>query len=148
MNKKMILDCETKKMEKIRSFQVGHKWKKIGAILAMLSFAIIFVNKFSINDAVLRLGAKYCFIIGLLLVSLSKEKIEDELVAQLRMQSYSFAFIIGVAYTLILPFTTFLVSSIIEPGKEGIRDYGDLSILTIFLLCQVGYFELLKRFHK
>jgi hypothetical protein len=96
----------------------------------------------------LKLGAKYGLIIGLLIISISKEKMEDELIRQLRMQSYSFAFIIGVAYTLLIPLTSYMINFLFEPGEQALKNSGDLSILSLFLLCQVGYFELLKRMHK
>ena len=42
-------------------------------------------------------------LVGLLVITISKEKIEDEFIENLRSGAFSFAFGIGVGYVLIQP---------------------------------------------
>ena len=53
-------------------------------------------------------------LVFMLLISISKEKIEDEMISKLRVQAYSFAFMTGVIYALYMPIIDFLVDSVVE----------------------------------
>ncbi|MEE9429507.1 MAG: hypothetical protein V3V16_00605 [Melioribacteraceae bacterium] len=145
MNIKSLVDCEKSKWEKI---QLPNTYKKIGIGLAVFSFVLLFINASTINNIEYREIIKYGILVGLLITSISKEKIEDELITKLRMQAYSFAFIVGVIYTLVLPFIDFFVDLIIKADEASIKDMGDWNVLWILLSVQVLYFEKLKRTHK
>ena len=93
MNLKSFIECERKSLEKMKRYQLPNRFKKIGIGIIIISLVTFLVNKFSIENIDLKLTAKYGILVGLLLVSISKEKIEDELITSLRMQSYTFAFI-------------------------------------------------------
>ena len=43
----------------------------------------------------------------------------------LRAQSYAIAFIIGVLYTIIMPYVEFGVSKVLHSGGEAFKDLGD-----------------------
>lgn len=83
-------------------------------------------------------------VLGLLIISISKEKTEDELIAKLRMQSYNYAVIGAVAYCLIMPFINYALyfSSTYTPKMEGIKDAATLGVL---LTIQLFTFRKLKR---
>jgi uncharacterized oligopeptide transporter (OPT) family protein len=107
------------------------------------------VNKLSIENIDLKLTSKYGILIGLLLISISKEKIEDELIKSLRMQSYTFAFIAGVIITLLTnPIFNYIANLISEKQQGSFEGVGDWEILWILLSIQVFYFEFLKRMNK
>ncbi len=148
MATKSILECEIDKLKKLNKYQLPNYFKKIGIWLFIISFISLFINAFSINDLVIRAIIKYGMLIGLLLVSISKEKIEDELVVKLRMQSYTFAFIFGVMFTLMMPFVDYFFDYIFKTNEAVIKDMGDWQILWILLSLQVFYFEILKKIHK
>ena len=148
MKMKSILDCESRSLERINSLQLPTIFKKIGIGLFLISLIILLVLAFTSNDDTFKLVSKYGMLIGLLIVSISKEKIEDELVRDLRLRSFSFAFIVGILYALSLPFVDYLVDLIIQSQNADLKGLGDFPILWILLTCKVGYFELLKKTHK
>ncbi len=126
-------------------FQLPHRFKKIGTALLLVSFLAMFLIAFTFNDAIYRGLAKYGMLLGLLIISISKEKIEDERIGALRMQSYSFAFVIGVLYAFAIPLLDFGVDSIFNAGNAEMKGIGDFMILWFLLIVQVFYFEYLKR---
>jgi hypothetical protein len=148
MTTNSFMDCERKNLDKLKKLQLPNHYKKLGIAIVLISLAALLLNKFIFEIEQLRPAAKYGMLIGMLLISISKEKIEDELAAQLRMQSYSFAFIAAVAYTLALPLIAFLIDWVIKTKEANVKDIGDFTILWMLLFIQVFYFEMLKRMHK
>jgi hypothetical protein len=148
MTIKSILECERKSLEKMKKYQLPNQFKKIGFVVLIISFASLFINKFSINSLEFTLIAKYGMLVGLLIASISKEKIEDERVNNLRMQSYTFAFIAGVLITLTNPFFSYIADFIFKAKESGADGVGDWQILWILLSVQIFYFEFLKRMHR
>lgn len=149
MNVKSFMECERKSLEKMRRYQLSNKFKKIGIGIIIISVVAFIVNKLSIENIDLKLTSKYGILIGLLLISISKEKIEDELIKSLRMQSYTFAFIAGVIITLLTnPIFNYIANLISEKQQGSFEGVGDWEILWILLSIQVFYFEFLKRMNK
>ncbi len=148
MNVKSIMECERKSLEKMKRYQLSNKFKKIGFGIVIISLATIIVNKLSMDIVDLNLTAKYGILFGLLIVSISKEKIEDELITNLRMQSYAFAFIAGVIITLTNPLFSYIANIIVEKQQDNFQGIGDWQVLWILLSVQVLYFEYLKRMNK
>ncbi|OAB79806.1 hypothetical protein [Cochleicola gelatinilyticus] len=149
MNVKSFMECERKSLVNMKRYQLPNIFKKIGVGIIILSLVVLIVNKFSIENIDLKLTAKYGILVGLLLISISKEKIEDELVTSLRMQSYTFAFIAGVIITLLTnPLFNYISNLISEKQAEHFEGVGDWEILWILLSVQVFYFEFLKRMNK
>ncbi len=148
MTKKSFFDCERKSLENLKKYQFPNYFKKIGIVLFIFSFLLIFVNKFFIGYSEVNLVVKYGMLIGLLFVSVAKEKIEDELIINLKMQSYTFAFIAGVVYSLILPLIYFIQDIIFQSEKALLKDIGDFQILWFLLFVQIIYYEYLKKLYK
>lgn len=149
MNLKSFIECERKSLEKMKRYQLPNRFKKIGIGIIIISLVTFLVNKFSIENIDLKLTAKYGILVGLLLVSISKEKIEDELITSLRMQSYTFAFIAGVIITLLTnPLFNYIANIISQKQQENFQEVRDWEILWILLSVQVFYFEFLKRMNK
>ena len=86
-------------------------------------------------------------LIGLLLISLSKEKIEDEFVDSLRSQSYRLAFILVIVYSLVQPLINFVVASVLNQDDK-LEGFSYFQILFFMLLVQLMFFWQLKRFNK
>lgn len=149
MNVKSFIECERKSLQKMKKYQLPNGFKKIGIGIIVVSLITFFVNKFSIENIDVKLTAKYGILVGLLIVSISKEKIEDELITSLRMQSYTFAFIAGVIITLLTnPLFNYIANLISQKQQENFQEVGDWEILWILLSVQVFYFEFLKRMNK
>ncbi|MEM9823611.1 MAG: hypothetical protein AAF985_21175 [Bacteroidota bacterium] len=143
-----ILECERNSVKKMEKLQLPNSFKKIGIGLALFSLLFLLVNKFTFNSPDFRTAIKYGLLLGMLLISVSKEQIEDELMVKLRMQAYRLAFIFGVFLTLIQPFINYFVDYLFDPSGAVIQDTGNFEILWILLSVQVIYFEVLKRMHK
>ncbi|HEX5025386.1 MAG TPA: hypothetical protein VFV68_08940 [Agriterribacter sp.] len=148
MTKKSFMDCERRNLGNMKKYQLPHSFKKAGVVVAVVSFVVLLLHRYLSPQEELKFLARYGIIIGLLITSISKERIEDELVSQLRMQSYTFAFITGVAYAILLPFTGYLVDIMSKTKEAHVKDSGDFQVLFLLLAVQVFYFEWLKKLHK
>ncbi len=148
MNMNSFLESERKSFERFKNYQLPNGFKKIGLGLSLIAFIAIIIIGIPQEFNNLELIAKNILIVGLLLISISKEKIEDELVKDLRMQSYSFAFIIAVIYSILLPFVNYFFDIIAKNETDGIQELGDFSILWMLLSVQVGFFHFLKKMHQ
>lgn len=148
MKKESIIDCERNSLEKLSKYQLPNSFKKIGFGLFWIGLPFLLANKLLGFASGLTLFIKYEILIGLLIVSISKEKVEDELITKLRMQSYAFAFISGVLFSLVLPVIDFLFDFLFARSTAIFNSMSDWSILWMLLSVQVFYFELLKRLHK
>jgi len=145
MTSKSILNCERDSIQKFEKYHLPHGFKKIGLVIAIGSFIGLFANKATLDSLLIREVVKVGMLVGLLIVSISKEKIEDELIVKIRMQSYAIAFIGGVILSLFQPFANYLVDVVLGAENPAFTPTGDFQILWILLSIQVMYFELFKR---
>jgi hypothetical protein len=109
---------------------------------------MMFVRAFAMEGDTqwLKLILQKIMLIGMLVMSLSKDKIEDEMTITLRAQSYAIAFIVGVLYALIMPYVEFGVSNAVHSGGEAFKDLGDFQILLFMLMIQLMFYHNLKRY--
>jgi hypothetical protein len=136
------------KIEKITGYQLPNKFKIIGLVLCIISIFSISIIAFSLenfkyNDLLDRI-AKTVMVLGLLIISISKEKIEDELIAKIRMQSYNYSVIGTVMFYLIKPFINYTIVFAFSsaPRMEGSKDIG---LLAFLLTVQILTFRSLKK---
>ena len=59
--------------------------------------------------------------------------------------AYTYAFIAGVLYALIMPFVEYGVSNALKPEGEAFHDIGDFQLLIFILGVQLMCFHALKR---
>lgn len=146
MKASKIIECERDQLNKFSKYQLPNTFKTIGMVILILSFlglmSIVFMSE---TNELVREISKKGILIGMLLLSISKDKIEDEMTATLRSKSYSIAFICGVLYTLIMPYVDYGVSSVVHSGGEVVKDLGDFQILIFMLMIQLLFFYTLKR---
>ena len=145
MDLNSALECERKSLEKLKKYRLPNRFKTIGIGVIAFSLVSIIVNKTSVDNGLLTQTAKYGILLGLLFISLSKEKIEDELMINLKMQSYTFAFVISVIITLTNPLFTYITSALFEKQMNVFKGIGDWQVLWFLLSIQLFYFEFLKR---
>jgi hypothetical protein len=146
MNLKKTTECERTKLESfLDKFQLPNVFKKVGLTVLALSFLLLTIIKFTDSEPLwARPLLKQGMLIGLLIISISREKIEDELIQTLRSKSYSLAFIIGVIYIMLQPLANQIVNFILGTS-EAPDNLGYVQVLLFMLLIQVGFFEVLKR---
>lgn len=148
MNKEKILECERNNLYKIIHFRLPHKFFKIGIAISILAILAMFYRALVIegDTELLKEILRKVLLVGMLLMSVSRDKEEDELTIKLRMMSYAWAFITGVIYALVLPYVEFGVDSIMNSGTEQLKDLGDFQLLIYMLMVQLMCYHTLKRF--
>lgn len=147
MSIKKIIACERRSLEKVSKFQLPHHFKKMGWVLFIVSFISLFASSIITTDESLKstivIIVKYTMLIGLLMVSLAKEPIEDEFIKSMRMKSYMIAFTLGVIQTLIMPFITLGAETIVDGGST-LKPVNDFFVLWVLLFCQILFFHVFK----
>jgi hypothetical protein len=137
-------ESEKKRLDKLNKFQLSNKFKRIGWTVVVIAFVLMIAKKFVDVPVWVKPILTNVMILGFLLVSLAKEKVEDELIVQLRSQSYRLAFVLGVVYSLVQPYIEYAVDYLID-GKDVSNGFSYFQVLIFMLIIQVMFFEQLKR---
>ena len=147
MSVKDVVNWEANNLKKLQNLKIlPYRVKGIGTTMVFLSLLALVAGKFFIEDYhTLRLLIKNLLLVSLLLVSISRDKVEDELTLVLRLQSYAFAFITGVVYAMVQPFANLLVASVISTETATLTELDVKQVLFFMLLVQLFYFNLTKR---
>lgn len=141
-----LCEGEERRIIWLINFKLPNYWKKIGWGILALSFALILVSRYiDVNQFIFKSILKNTALVGLLIVTISKEKIEDELIENLRSKAFSFAFIIGVIYVLVQPLINYLALLLLKPEKANLEDLDDFQILWFMLIVYLFAFWLLKK---
>ncbi len=142
-------EAEYRRLKKIQNYQylLPNHYKKVGIALLIASIAALITRKYLFEDVglVQEIGRKG-MLLALLLITLSKEKIEDELITKLRGQAFAVAFIAGVIYTLVQPLINYLVALIIKPENATYSDLGDFIVMWFMLVIYLTFFYMFKRY--
>ena len=147
MSKQSICERERNQIEKMNKFQLPNKYKKVGYILTFLGFALLIAKKYFEEPDWLKPILYGVILLGLLLISLSKDKIEDEFIDSLRSQSYRLAFIIAIVYSLVQPIINFVVGSILNQDDD-FEGFNYFQVLFFMLIVQLMFFYQLKRYNR
>jgi len=147
MGSKNYIECEKTMLDKLINFRLPYYFYKIGMLIIGLTIVMMFVRAFALegDQEVLKEVLRKVFLIGMLLMSIARDKEEDEMIVKLRMQSYTYAFITGVLYALIMPYVEYGVSNAMKPEGEAFHDIGDFQLLLFMLMVQLLCFHTLKR---
>lgn len=118
-------------------------FKKI-AFGIMISIALLIVltksKTLPIDKSFLVTISKTGILVSLLLLALTKNKIEDELTSRIRLNAFASSFISGVLYVIVEPFVSLLF-------KDGfVSDRGVTEILiTMFLVYFMTFYSMLNK---
>lgn len=147
MEKEKFIECERKGLQKLINFRLPYYFYKIGMAIIGVAIVMMFVRAFALqgDQEILKEALRRLLLVGMLLMSVAKDKDEDEMLIKLRMQSYTYAFVAGVLYALIMPFVEYGVSNAFKPEGEAFHDIGDFQLLIFMLLVQLLCFHTLKR---
>jgi magnesium-transporting ATPase (P-type) len=148
MSAQNYMQKEQKSLMKLINFRLPRQFMIFGLIVFGLSFLLLIFREavFGIDSLYIKEGLQKSLLVSMLIMSLTKDKEEDEMTTQLRMQSYAWAFITGVIYALVMPYVEFGVGSILNEGEETIGTLGDFRILVFMLLVQLMSYHVLKRY--
>lgn len=147
MEPKMKQEGDIGKINKYTNYLLPNKFKRIGLVLfvcAFISYFAIGVYVENSNYYLFQNLARTIAILGLLMIAISKEKVEDELITKIRMQSYHYA-VIG---TVIVHFFMSFVPSILAllfSETPRIEESMGISILTCLLVIKIITFSKLKK---
>lgn len=145
MDVKKIIDWDRRAFDKMVRFQLPNNGKRIGIGLALFSVALLFVLKWVDDEPLwVRDLLRNLLIIGLLMISISREKIEDEMIKSIRSQSYAISFIMGVFYAVIQPYITYGVELLIDP-ENALLEMSYFQVIAFMLLIQIMFFRVLLR---
>lgn len=145
MNIKKIVEWDKRNLERMRKFQLPNRYKSIGVVVAVIALLAIIGMKFIEDEpSWIKQVLSNGLLVGFLLISVSKEKIEDEMIATIRMQSYSLAFILGVVYSVVQPYITYGVGLLINP-KDATTDMSYFQVLIFMLLVQLMFFHVMLK---
>lgn len=150
MSKQSFCEKERSHINKLNTFQLSNQYKKVGFILALSAFVFLIITKITAIEIIwITPILKNVLVAGLLLVSISKEKIEDEFIDSLRSQSYRLAVILTVLYAIFQPFVNYVVDVILS---KNLADYSSnfsyFQVLVFMLFIQIAFFEQMKRLHN
>jgi hypothetical protein len=147
MKRNKFAECEAKGFNKLINFRLPHYCYTTGMVIVGVSIVTMFIRAFAMDgdSEWLKLLLQKILLVGLLLMSIARDKEEDELVVKLRSQSYTYAFIVGVLYTLVMPYVEFGVSNVVNSGGEVYKDLGDFQVLLFMLMIQLMIYHVLKR---
>ncbi|MFT5848368.1 MAG: hypothetical protein ACJARX_001121 [Psychroserpens sp.] len=142
------INCERRRFKKITNFRLSHRFMSIGIAIVLLSIVGMFARAFAMEGETewLKQLLQKTLLVGMLIMSVSKDKVEDEMTIGLRAQSYAIAFVIGVIYALVMPYVEFGVSNAVHSGGEAFKDLGDFQVLLFMLMIQLMIYHNLKRY--
>ena len=126
---------------KNKGTRIHKHFKKMGigiivmALLTGLTIKLLHIEMMPTQKVFFKVFSMNGFILGLLFVALAKEKIEDEMIAQMRLKAMSQTFITAVLYVIVRPFMDLVF-------RDPIQDVTG-QFLVIFML--LGY---LLNFHS
>ena len=147
MSKQTICERERSHLEKMNKFQLGNQFKKIGYMIAIGAFILMIGRKYIEDSEWIRPILHDLLLIGLLVISLSKEKIEDEFMDSLRSQSYRLAFLMAILYSLAQPIVNYGLAVLFNQNDE--LEYFDyFQVLFFMLIVQLMFFWKLKGMNK
>ncbi|EAS18806.1 hypothetical protein BBFL7_00626 [Flavobacteria bacterium BBFL7] len=85
-------------------------------------------------------------LIGLFIITLSRDKNEDERTLQLRYRAFGFAFVLGTFMLLLMPFAAMILDSINDRTPlEWEQDQSFFFIISSFLFYYLMYFQIFKK---
>lgn len=148
MNKRKFIECERKRFNKMITYRLPRVFMTIGLAIVAISIITMFVRAFGMEGDTLWLKeiAKKGLLVGMLFMSVSRDKEEDEMTIALQSQSYAMAMVAGVVYALVMPYVEFGVSNVVNSGGETFKDLGDFQVLLFMLMIQLMFYHNLKRY--
>ena len=148
MQPKVKQEGDIEKINKFIGYQLPNKFKIVGlvlfitSILSIIVFESFFGNSkyYGLLDRIAQTG----LVLGLLIISISKEKMEDELMIKIRLQSYNYAVMGAVLLYLIMPFVNYALyfNNSYTPKMNGSKD---VAVLALLLTVQILTFRKLKK---
>ncbi|GAB7256785.1 hypothetical protein [Polaribacter sp. OB-PA-B3] len=147
MPKVSVCERERSYIEKMNKFQLSNKFKKIGYYVTFFIFGLMIVKKFFDEPIWVKPLLSGLLLIGMLLISISKDRVEDEFIETLRAQSYRIAFVLAILYSLLQPIINYGVGKLFN-ADEKLVGFTYFEVLFYMLVVQLMIFWQLKRLNR
>ncbi|WP_426095242.1 hypothetical protein [Flavobacterium sp. DSR2-3-3] len=148
MKPKVKQEGDIEKINKFIGYQLPNKFKIVGLVLFIISIISVpiissYLGELQHRDLFERIAWTFA-VLGLLMISISKEKMEDELMIKIRLQSYNYAVMGAVLLYLIMPFVNYALyfNNSYTPKMNGSKD---VAVLALLLTIQILTFRKLKK---
>lgn len=130
-----------KNHQDLRLLPVHFKKVAFGIFILSVLFIVLTISKvITVDKDIVKIISKTGILVSLLLLALTKNKIEDELTSRIRLKAFASSFVFGVAYVIVEPFVSLLF-------KDGfLSDKGVTEVLiTMFLFYFMTFYSMLKK---
>lgn len=146
MGLKSIQQCEERIILKFLRFKFPHYMKRVAWVAFAIFMATLLSTKWMEGDfTILKEILKRLVLVSLFVVVLSKEKVEDERIRELRGQAFTASFLMAVVYVLVQPIVNYVANVIVSDEEEVFQDLGDFVILWFLLIVYLMFFHFSKK---
>lgn len=143
MNMSKIMECESRQLNKMQL--LPNRYKKLGFILLIISItALVLLRITRPTQDIFNDICKSFILLSMIIISVTKEKNEDEYTIILRGKSYVLAFIIGAIYAILQPYINLGVAALLSPEKAVFAEMKSFVIIWFMLFIQLGFYYLLR----
>lgn len=145
MNLEQLCRAERNRIERMH-LQLPHVYKNIGITIFVAGMLVLIGNKFLLDgNEMVRFISRQIVLASMLVIAISKEKVEDEMIMKIRHRAFSLSFIWTVIYTLVQPYINYGVATIVRPEKAVFEEFGAFIIIWFMLTIYLLYFHVMKR---
>ena len=145
MNIDQLCQAEKRRMDKMH-LQLPHIYKKVGIVTFSVSMLILLSAKFIDGEIeTFKMVLRQLVIASMLVIAISKEKVEDEMIMKIRHRAFTISFIWTVIYTLVQPYINYVVALVVRPERAAYEEFGTFIILWFMLAIYLLYFHVMKR---
>ena len=139
-----ILDFESKQLNRLDF--LPYRYKSMGFIVLALSLiGLAFIYFAQVDFIVFKEVLKSLLLLSMLLISVTKERSEDEYTLRQRAKSYIFAFVFTVLYAIFQPYVDYGVGLLLlKPESADYSEYSTFIIIWYMLFIQIGFYYLLR----
>ncbi|MEO6229156.1 MAG: hypothetical protein ABJB11_08365 [Ferruginibacter sp.] len=138
-----IMECESRQLNKMQL--LPNRYKKLGFILLIISItALVLLRITRPTQDIFNDICKSFILLSMIIISVTKEKNEDEYTIILRGKSYVLAFIIGAIYAILQPYINLGVAALLSPEKAVFAEMKSFVIIWFMLFIQLGFYYLLR----
>ncbi|MFB0948114.1 MAG: hypothetical protein ACI9V1_001540 [Spirosomataceae bacterium] len=145
MDIEQLYEAEKRRMDKMH-LQLPNIYKKVGIVVFTVSMLILLSTKFIDGEIdTFKMVLRQIVIASMLVIAISKEKIEDEMIMKIRHRAFTIAFIWTVIYVLVQPYINYGVALIVRPERAVYEEFGSFIIMWFMLAIYLLYFHVMKR---
>ena len=131
----------TKNNQDLRLLPVPFRKVAFGIMIFSVLLIVLIKSKIlPIDKDIVKTISQTGILVSLLLLTLTKNKIEDELTSRIRLKAFASSFIFGVGYVIVDPF----VSLLFKDGFLSNRGVTEI-LITMFLFYFMTFYSMLKK---